>query len=132
MFTENNPYKRYRQTQVQTAGPLELIVMMYDGVIRFCNQAETAIEARNYVQANRMLQRAQDIIDELNINLNMGAGEIAVNLRDLYEFINNKLVEANIKKDRTLLKQMIDLLAELRSSWVELQTAHKQVASVGK
>ena len=40
MFTESNPYKRYRQTQVETAGPLELIIMMYDGAIRFCNQAE--------------------------------------------------------------------------------------------
>ncbi|NLW55512.1 MAG: flagellar export chaperone FliS [Firmicutes bacterium] len=132
MFRENNPYKRYRQTQVGTASPLELIIMMYDGAIRFCHQAETAIEEQNYSQANRMLQRAQDIIDELNINLNMEAGEIAINLRNLYEFINSKLFEANIKKDCTLLRQAVALLTELRSSWVELQTAQRQAVSVGK
>jgi len=132
VFKENNPYMRYRQTQIGTASPLELIIMMYDGAIRFCHQAENAIEEQNYNQANQMFQRAQDIIDELNFSLNMDAGEIAVNLRNLYEFINNKLVEANIKKDRTLLRQMVELLAELRSSWVELQSAQRQVVSVGK
>ena len=132
MFKENNPYKRYRQTQVETAGPLELIIMLYDGAIRFCNQAKLAIEEKNLNRANQMLQRAQDIIDELNINLNMEAGEIAVNLRSLYQFISTKLVEANIKKDLTLLNQMIALLTDLRSSWVELQSSQKQVASVGE
>jgi flagellar protein FliS len=132
LFKENNPYKRYRQTQVETAGPLELIIMLYDGAIRFCNQAKLAIEEKNLNQANQMLQRAQDIIDELNINLNMEAGEIAVNLRSLYQFISTKLVEANIKKDLTLLNQMIALLTDLRSSWVELQSSQKQVASVGE
>ena len=132
MFSENNPYKRYRQTQVETAGPLELIIMMYDGAIRFCNQGKVAIEEKNFTQANKLLQRAQDIIDELNINLNMEAGEIAVNLRNLYEFISSKLIEANIKKDILLLDQMIELLTTLRSSWVELQNAQKQTASVGE
>lgn len=132
MFRENNPYKRYRQTQVETAGPLELIIMMYDGAIRFCNMAKTAIEKRDFKQANKMLQRAQDIIDELNINLNMEAGEIAVNLRSLYQFISNKLVEANIKKDLHLVKQMVDLLADLRSSWAQLHQSQKKVASVGE
>lgn len=132
MFRENNPYQRYRKTQVETAGPLELIIMMYDGAIRFCNMAKTAIEERDLSQANKMLQRAEDIIDELNINLNMEAGEIAVNLRNLYQFISSKLVEANIKKDLHLVKQMVDLLADLRGSWAQLQQSQKQVASVGE
>ena len=132
MFRENNPYQRYRQTQVETAGPLELIIMMYDGAIRFCNMAKTAIEERDFSQANKMLQRAEDIIDELNINLNMEAGEIAVNLRSLYQFISSKLVEANIKKDLHLLRQMVELLADLRGSWAQLQQSQKQVASVGE
>lgn len=131
MFTENNPYKRYRQTQVETAGPLELIVMMYDGAIRFCNQAKAAIEEKNYNQANKLLQRAQDIIDELNISLNMEAGEIADHLRSIYDFVNAKLVEANIKKDSTLITQMTELLISLRGSWAELQTP-KKVVSVGE
>ncbi|HHT49613.1 MAG TPA: flagellar export chaperone FliS [Firmicutes bacterium] len=129
---ESNPYKRYRQTQVETAGPLELIIMMYDGAIRFCNQAKGAIQEDNYNEANRLLQRAQDIVDELNFSLNMEAGEIANRLRSLYDFINSKLIEANVNKDPALIDQMVELLTELRSSWSELQHGNKKVALVGE
>lgn len=132
MFIENNPYKRYRQTQVETAGPLELIIMMYDGAIRFCNQGKAAIEGKKFNEANKLLQRAQDVIDELNFSLNLEAGEIASHLRSLYDYINSKLVEANIKKDPALITQMVELLAELRSSWAELQKGQKKVVSVGE
>lgn len=132
MFIESNPYKRYRQTQVETAGPLELIIMMYDGAIRFCNQAKGAIQEDNYNEANRLLQRAQDIVDELNFSLNMEAGEIANRLRSLYDFINSKLIEANVNKDPALIDQMVELLTELRSSWSELQHGNKKVALVGE
>ena len=132
MFTETNPYKRYRQTQVGTAGPLELIIMMYDGAIRFCNQAKKAIEEKNYNEANHFLQRVQAIIDELNYSLNMDAGEIATNLRNLYDFITTKLVEANVKKDIVTIDQVVNLLTELRSSWAELQSPQKKVVSAGE
>ena len=132
MFNENNPYKRYRQTQIETAGPLELIIMMYDGAIRFCNQGKAAIEEVKFNEANKMLQRAQDIVDELNISLNMEAGEIANNLRSLYDFINSKLVEANIKKDPLIITQVVELLTELRGSWADLQKGQKKAALVGE
>jgi len=132
LFTESNPYKRYRQTQVGTAGPLELIIMMYDGAIRFCNQAKKAIEEKNYNEANHFLQRVQAIVDELNFSLNMDAGEIAANLRNLYDFIGTKLVEANIKKDIVTIDKMVNLLTELRSSWAELQSPQKKVVSAGE
>jgi flagellar protein FliS len=77
--------------------------MMYDGAIRFCNQAKGAIKEDNYNEANRLLQRAQDIVDELNFSLNMEAGEIANRLRSLYDFINSKLIEANVNKDPALI-----------------------------
>ncbi|MBA2132296.1 flagellar export chaperone FliS [Capillibacterium thermochitinicola] len=132
MFTETNPYMRYRQTQVETAGPLELIIMMYDGAIRFCNQAKMAIEEKNYFEANRLLQRVQAIVDELNFSLNMDAGEIAVNLRSLYDFITAKLVEANIRKDIAEIDRVVNLLTELRSSWAQLQSPQKKVVSAGE
>lgn len=132
LFTETNPYKRYRQTQVGTAGPLELIIMMYDGSIRLCNQAKTAIGENKYNEANHLLQRVQAIIDELNLSLNMDAGEIADNLRNLYDFISTKLVEANIKKDIDTIDQTVNLLTELRSSWAELQRPQKIVVSAGE
>ena len=132
MFNENNPYKRYRQTQIETASQLELIIMMYDGAIRFCNQGKTAIEEKKYNEANKLLQRAQDIVDELNVSLNMDAGEIATHLRSLYDFINSKLVEANVRKDPALIDHAVGLLTELRSSWMALQKGQKKAVSVGE
>lgn len=100
----NNPYERYKQTRVETAGPLQLIIMLYDGAIRFTRQAAHAIEERDYEKANEYLKRAQDIIDELNFSLNLEAGDIAKNLQQLYEFINHQLVQANVKKMLLLCK----------------------------
>ncbi len=128
MFREDNPYERYRQTQIQTASPLDLIIMMYDGAIRFINQAKNALAEKEFAPANNALQRAQDIIDELNINLNPEAGEIAANLRNLYLFINQRLIEANVKKNGEILDEALKLLTTLRSSWVELQAAKKPAA----
>lgn len=130
MFTGNtDPYQRYRQTRVETAGPLKLIIMMYEGALRFINLAKKAIEERDFMSANASLQRAQAIIDELNFSLNMEAGEIAVNLRQLYDFINSKLIEANIKKDAGILDQVSVLLNDLKSAWVELQNSKREAVA---
>lgn len=123
MFTVNNPYARYRQTQVETAGPLELIIMMYDGALRFINQAKKALVEKEHGPANEALKRAQDIITELNISLNLEAGEIAGNLRSLYLFIYDRLLQANIKKDAKILEEVTDLLVTMKSSWTQLQPA---------
>jgi flagellar protein FliS len=123
-----DPYERYRQTQIQTASPLDLIIMMYDGTIRFINQGKKALAEKDYTLANQVLQKAQDIIDELNINLNPEAGEIAVNLRNLYVFINQRLIEGNVKKDGKILDEVLQLLTTLRSSWAGLQTAKRPAA----
>lgn len=128
MFAADNPYERYRQTRIQTASPLELVIMMYDGAIRFINQAKKVLAEKDYVTANKALQRAQDIIDELNISLNPEAGEIAANLRSLYVYINQRLIEANMKKDGKILDEVLQLLTTLRSSWTELQAAKRPTA----
>ena len=128
MFREDNPYERYLQTQIQTASPLDLIIMMYDGAIRFINQAKKALADKEFIPANKAMQRAQDIIDELNISLNPEAGEIATNLRNLYVFINQRLIQANVKKDEKILDEVLQLLTTLRSSWTGLQAARKPAA----
>jgi|SRR5690554_862767 len=128
MFNGDNPYERYRQTQIQTASPLDLIIMMYDGAIRFINQAKKALAEKDFVLANKALQSAQDIINELNISLNPEAGEIAINLRNLYAFINQRLIEANVKKDGEILDGVLQILTTLRSSWTGLQAAKKPAA----
>ena len=131
MLTRNNPYQSYRQIQIETASPLELVIKLYDGAIRFINQAKRGIENHDNTLINESLKRAQDIIEELNFSLNMDAGEIAVNLRSLYDFIRQMLVEANVKKDGKNLDDILQLLVTLRSGWTELNLSQKKVASNG-
>jgi flagellar protein FliS len=131
MFT--NGYERYRQVQLETASPIELIVKLYDGAIRFVAMSEKALVNKDYNAANTWLLRAQDIIDELNYNLNMDTGEIAQNLRDLYIYFNKTLMEANVKKDSRDLKTIIEMLTSLRDAWTRIgleqrrSTTEKQV-----
>jgi flagellar protein FliS len=131
MLTSSNPYQSYRQIQIETANPVELVIKLYDGAIRFINQAKKGLETKNIPLADDSFRRAQDIIDELNVTLNMDAGEIAVNLRNLYLFIRQMLVEANVRKDGKHLDDILQLLVTLRSGWSELNLSQKKVASNG-
>ncbi|NLM24522.1 MAG: flagellar export chaperone FliS [Firmicutes bacterium] len=110
-------YQIYKKTQVSTASQGELVVMMFDGAIKFSNQAKEMINQSKIAEAHEKLIRAQDIVSELSAALNMDTGEIAKNLYQLYDYINNLLVQANIKKDVEILDQAIQLLTELRDTW---------------
>lgn len=131
MLASSNPYQSYRQIQIETASSLELVIKLYDGAVRFINQAKNGLETKDYTLTNESFRRAQDIIDELNDTLNMDAGEIAVNLRNLYVFIKQTLVEANVKKDSKNLDNALQLLITLRSAWRELNLSQKKLASNG-
>jgi flagellar protein FliS len=115
-----NGYERYRQVQLETASPVELIIKLYDGAIRFVTMSEKALGQKDYALANTWLLRSQDIIDELNYNLNMDTGEIAQNLRDLYIYFNKTLTEANVKKDSRNLRTIIEMLTSLRDAWTQI------------
>jgi flagellar protein FliS len=124
-----NGYERYRQVQLETASPLELIIKLYDGAIRFVVMSEKALAKKDYAMANTWLLRAQDIIDELNYNLNMDTGEIAQNLRDLYIYFNKTLMEANVKKDGCDLKTIIEMLTSLRDAWTQIGLEQRRSAT---
>lgn len=102
-----------------TATPEELTLMLYNGAIKFVNIAKLSIENKNIKKAHEALIRAQDIIIELNATLNMDY-EISKNLRSLYEFILDRLVDANIKKEIEPLDEVLELLTELRDTWKEV------------
>ncbi|HHT73222.1 MAG TPA: flagellar export chaperone FliS [Firmicutes bacterium] len=112
-----NAYQVYRQTQVNTASQGELILMLFDGAIRFANQAQELIAEGDLEGANGKLIRAQDIMTELMVSLDMDQGEIAQNLYQLYDYIHDCLLRANIRKDVGLIEQAVRLLAELRDTW---------------
>ena len=114
----NNPYAKYKEQSVTTATPEELTLMLYTGCIKFINLAEVYIEEKDYGKSNLNIQKAQDIIQELNITLNMDY-EISQNLRQLYTFVNEKLLDANIKKDKQALFDAKEIVSDLRDTWKE-------------
>src|SRR5579859_4516496 len=113
-----NAYNTYRQTQTQTAAPGELVVMLYRGAARFVGSAVEAIETRNISGAHNGLIRAQAVISELieTLDLERG-GEIARNLIRIYEYMNFRLTEANLRKDSEPAREVERLLRELLPAW---------------
>lgn len=115
-----NPQQRYLEVQVQTATPEKLITMLYDGAIRFMRQAQKHLEVRDFSEAHNNLLRAQDIFYELIANLDMEAGgEVAKNLNQLYDFMVNSLIDANVKKDPAKIETVLTMLIDLRQTWVQ-------------
>lgn len=113
-----NPYQSYQTTQVQTAGTGELILLLYDGAIRFLSRAQLAITEGRLEHAGGDMVRAQDILLELvsGLDLEQG-GELAGNLRDLYLFMYQRLLEANLKKDTAEIGTVVRLLDQVRGAW---------------
>ncbi|WP_418791003.1 flagellar export chaperone FliS [Phosphitispora sp. TUW77] len=116
---QGNPYNAYKQTSVETASPERLVIMLYDGALKFLRIAREAIEQKNIEEANKYICKTQDIINEFIVSLNMSTGEIAFNLRDIYDFWNRMLIEANIKKDPMIIDQVAQQVQEMRDAWAE-------------
>lgn len=119
-----NSYDRYRQTSIQTAPPEQLIVMLYDGGIRFLEQAKVAM--REGQDPSEAIGRSQDIIVELLASLNRSAGEIADNLSKLYDFWINRLFQAQISKDPSILEEVSAMMRDLREAWATVALQQKK------
>ncbi|MNT79412.1 Flagellar protein FliS [compost metagenome] len=118
------------QTQVETASPGRLLLMLYEGALRFCNGAIKAIEEKNHPQAHQNLIKVSNIVTELMATLNMEeGGEIAQNLFDVYEYVNRRLTDANIRKDAAIVQEVHGLLQDLHTAWVQ---AIKNVGALQK
>ena len=122
----NSPYHQYKKTQIDTANQGKLIVMLYDGAIKFINIAIEAMPSKSIEKIHTNILKAQEIIIELISSLNMEAGDISERLFSLYMYINKKLIDANIKKDPAPLIEVRKYLIELRDAWEE---ANKNVST---
>ncbi len=117
----NNALNAYKDNSVTTQTPGQIVVLLYEGAIRFLRQAITAIEEQKHVEKGRLINRAVDIICELNSALDLEAGgEVAQNLRRLYVFMHEYLIKANFEKDAGKVQEVIDMLEELHGSWKEI------------
>ncbi|KAF0818989.1 MULTISPECIES: flagellar export chaperone FliS [Cytobacillus] len=121
----SNPYKSYQQNSVNTASPGELTLMLYNGCLKFIHQAKKAIEEKNIELKNTNIQKAQSIIQELMVTLNMDM-EVSKNMMSLYDFMNRRLMEANIKNDASILDEVEGLVTEFRDTWKEVIQMNRQ------
>lgn len=110
--------KTYQETAVTTQSKGRLIVMLYEGAIKFLRMAIKEIEADNPEEKGKYINKATDIINELKTVLDMEAGgEVAMNLRKLYLFIGQHLTEANKEQNTGKIEEVIKLLEELNHGW---------------
>ena len=119
-----HPYQNYQTAEVQTADQRRLIIMLYDGAIRFLKKADTKIEAKDFEGAHNYLVRSREIVAELLASLRPEiAGKVGMNLKRLYVYVFNRIVEANLLKDQAILAEVIGILATLREGWENIKPA---------
>jgi flagellar protein FliS len=112
--------RAYTESSILTAPPERLVVMLYDGAIRFLKQAAAAEQNGHDQLFLDRLRRGEAIIDELNVTLDMSQGEVAARLRSIYLFCKRHLVEAHLQRDTGRIDEVIRLLSDLRESWQQL------------
>jgi len=112
-----NPNK-YLETAVQTASPAQLLIMLYDGVIRYCRQSIKYLEVKDYSNVNTNLLKAQSIISELRVTLD-NKFPISQELHRIYEYFGFRLIQANIKKDASQVEEVLEYILELKEAWIE-------------
>ncbi|MCL6454450.1 MAG: flagellar export chaperone FliS [Alicyclobacillus sp.] len=118
MHVSYGAYAAYRNTAVQTATPEGLLIMLYDGLVRFTRQARAAIVEGDVPNAHTNLRKAQDIVVELRNTLKMEY-EISHALAALYDWFYKRLLEANVEKSVAPLDDILPRIEELREAWVE-------------
>ena len=121
-----NPAAVYRNQQIMMASSEQLTLMLYDGAIRFLRASITAIEAKDMEKAHEMNMRTQEIVREFRDTLNMDI-ELSANWDQLYEFMEYRLVEGNMKKDKAMLQDVLDLLRDMRDTWAEAMKLAKGI-----
>ena len=112
----SNPYQTYQQNSVMTASPQELTLMLYNGCLKFIKLAKRAMAEGKFEEKNINLIKAQNIIQEMQITLNREI-EVADGMSQLYEYIYNRLIEANMKNDAAILEEAEGQVTELRDTW---------------
>ena len=118
MYTAN-PYNIYKQNSVNMASSQQLLLMLLDGAVKYTKIARMAILNKDIARAHKELVRVQDIFLELMITMDKNT-KYMEDLYNIYDFIKNELVKANIKKDITIIDNVLPLIEEIRDMWYEV------------
>jgi flagellar protein FliS len=125
-----NAVNIYRQNQVNTASPQELALMLFNGGIRFLKLAQQAIAEKKHDEAHQHLIRVQDIISELELGLNRDV-PIAKEMAALYDFMKYRTIQANLKKDPAIVKEVLGFFTEFRDTWKQAMELSKKGTNNG-
>ena len=114
----NNAAEAYKRQQIMTATPEALTLMLYNGCLKFIDEGIQSVKDEKWEDANTSLQKAQNIISEFRITLDMDY-DISKQLMPLYNYTYDRLVEGNIKSDTAMLEEAKGIIKELRDAWAQ-------------
>lgn len=118
-MTNTHGYTAYANNRIMTASPAELTLMLYEGAIKFCNIAIAAIEKRDIEKAHINIVKVENIITEFQSTLNHKY-QVAEDFDNVYRYLQERLLEANLKKDKDVLEEVLGHLRTMRDTWKEI------------
>ena len=120
-----NAYAQYKNSKILTASPAELTLMLYEGAIKFCNIAIAAVEQKDIEKAHINIVKTQRIIEHFRLTLDMKY-PVAQDFDRVYEYLARRLVQANIKKDKEILEEVLTHLHSMRDTWKEVMRINRE------
>lgn len=120
-----NAYAQYNNSKVLTASPAELTLMLYDGMIRFCNLAEVAVEKNDIQKAHTNIIKMQKIVDYLRQTLDTSYS-VAEDFERIYVYLSQRMMQANLTKDIEILKEINEHLHSIRDNWKEVMRINQE------
>lgn len=123
-MTTNKGYDAYARNKILTATPAELTLMLYEGAIKFCNIAIAGVEENDIEKAHNNIQKVENIISEFLATLDHEY-EVSKDFENVYNYLMDRLVEANVKKDKDILEEVLGHLRTMRDTWKEVMEQDK-------
>lgn len=120
----NQAYAAYADNKIKTASPAELTLMLYEGAIKFCNIAIAAVEDKDIEKAHVNILKVENIIEEFQSTLNRKY-PVAKEFDEVYTYLMARLKEANFKKDKEILEEVLKHLRTMRDTWKEVMRITK-------
>lgn len=118
-MTNQNAFTAYNNSKIMTASPAELTLMLYEGAIKFCNIAIVAVEKKDIEKANNNILKVENIIAEFQATLDHKYA-VAEDFDNVYRYLQDRLIQANIKKDKEILEEVLGHLRTMRDTWKEV------------
>ncbi len=119
-----NAFAQYNNSKILTASPAELVLMLYEGAIKFCNIAITSLEHKEIAKAHTYIIKTERIVDHLRATLDMKY-PVAGEFDKVYEYLQRRLIQANLKKDPEILKEVCSHIRSVRDTWKEVMRINR-------